>query len=52
MKKYRGTRKDTCREPYLRESLPPETLELMGLEIKRVFDPRRMTLNPHKVAQL
>lgn len=39
-----------AKKPYLRESLPQDSLDLMN-GIKLVFDPKNI-LNPHKVAQL
>ena len=38
-----------AKKPYLRESLDPETIELMS-GIKKAFDPKNI-LNPHKVFQ-
>ena len=38
-----------AKKPYLRESLDPETVELMS-GIKKAFDPKNI-LNPHKVFQ-
>lgn len=38
-----------AKKPYLKESLPQDSLDLMN-GIKKVFDPKNI-LNPHKVAQ-
>ena len=38
-----------AKKPYLRESLDPETIELMS-GIKKALDPKNI-LNPHKVFQ-